>query len=102
MSDNNKGPLLVDEEATYTKHYVRWWEKWFNPTTAMALFGAIVWGIQLNFAVLQNTKDIGEAEALNQKLISVVQEISEQQVRLSVNQENITRRIERIEINVKD
>lgn len=97
---DEKEPPLVDEERVYTRHYVRWWEKWFNPTTVMAIFGAIVWGIQLNFAVLQNTKDLGEAEALNQKMVSVVQSISDQQVRLAVTQEQLVSRLQRLEDRV--
>jgi hypothetical protein len=99
-NDKDKEPQLVDEERVYTRHYVRWWERWFNPTTAMAIFGAIVWGIQLNFAVIQNTKDLGKAEALNREMTAIIQTVSQQQVRLSVVQGQAIERLRRLEDRV--
>ena len=32
--------------------------KWITPATLVIMFGAIVWGIQLNVAVMQNAKAI--------------------------------------------
>ena len=42
-----------------------WWDKWVNPTTVLALIGGIVWGIQLNMAVVDHTGKIG---AINGRL----------------------------------
>lgn len=98
----DKGNGLVDEERVYTKHYVRWWERWFNPTTVMAIIGAMVWGIQLNFAVMQNTKDLGKASQLQQNMVEVVQKISQQQIRITVIQEQSLDRLGRLELNYQE
>jgi len=74
----------IDEQITYTVQHPKWWDKWVNPTTVMVLFGAIVWGIQLNFAVLQNTKEIGQVAGTQQKIVEIQQTIQQNTIRLSV------------------
>jgi len=85
----------ADEAITYTVHHPKWWDKWINPTTVMVLFGAIVWGIQLNFAVLQNTKDIGQVAGTQQKIVEIQQTIQQNTIRLSVLIEEMQKHQER-------
>ena len=49
-----------------TEHRIpKWWERWVNPTTLLALFGGIVWGVQLNMLVtVHATKLGGQASAI--------------------------------------
>lgn len=90
-----------DEEITYTVKHPSWWEKWLNPTTAMAIFGAIVWGIQLNFIALQNREDIGKLEATQTRIVDLVQAQQEQSIRQTVLLEQLERRIRNAEANQK-
>jgi septal ring factor EnvC (AmiA/AmiB activator) len=91
----SKEELETDESITYTVHHPKWWDKWVNPTTMMVLFGAIVWGIQLNFAVLQNTKELGQVQATQQKVVVIQQEMQRQSIRLATLLETMERNQER-------
>lgn len=82
-----------DESVTYSIHHPKWWERWLNPTTAMALFGAVVWGIQLNFAVLQNTKDIGQMEGQQNEIVKLLNEQQQVLVRQTVLISELERRV---------
>lgn len=79
-----------DEEIRYTRHRPKWWETWVNPTTAMVLFGAIVWGIQLNFSVLQNSKEIGYLGASQSKIIQLQQDMVVQNTKTALILERVT------------
>jgi len=39
-----------------------WFDKWINPTTVFALIGGIIWGVQLNMAVLNHSEDISKLD----------------------------------------
>lgn len=48
---------------------------WFTPTTMMAVLGGIIWGVQLNYAVIQQHSDI-----------SALKEVISEQVRVNTEQ----------------
>lgn len=74
-----------------------WYEKWINPSSVLALLGGVVWGVQLNFAVLANSENIGHLRASTQKVQTTDQRQNEQLARISVILENIERRVGRLE-----
>lgn len=86
-----------DEEIRYTRHTPRWWETWLNPTSVMVLFGAIVWGVQLNFSVLQNTKDIGNVTGVQSKILEIQQEMVTQNTRIWLLVEKMDEQLNDIE-----
>lgn len=86
-----------DEEIRYTRHTPRWWETWLNPTSVMVLFGAIVWGVQLNFSVLQNTKDISTVATVQSKILQIQQEMSTQNTRIWLLVEKMDEDLDQIE-----
>lgn len=57
------------------RRWPHWWDKWVNPTTVLSLIGGIVWGIQLNMAVVDHSAQIG---AINGRLDAHQQLLSEQ------------------------
>lgn len=62
----------------------KWWDKWINPTTMLAVLGGIVWGIQLNFAVITQTSDIAKLEELSDARQVVNTQQNTQLTRISV------------------
>lgn len=71
-----------------------------NPTTVLALIGGIVWGIQLNMAVVDHTGRIG---AINGRLDAhqlLLQEQSTNMARTSVILSNIEERISDVQNDV--
>lgn len=86
-----------DTDVTYSVHHPKWWEKWLNPTTAMALFGAVVWGIQLNFAVLQNTKDIGSLQTSQSEVVKLLNAQQQLITKQTVLLDQLERRVNRHE-----
>ena len=42
--------------------------KWITPATLLIMFGAVVWGIQLNVAVVANAKAVGAVTASQKDL----------------------------------
>ena len=67
-------------------------DKWTGPTGVLALLGGIIWGIQLNVAVVDQGKDLSAltAEYKNQQLIDTKQ--TEQLVRVGLLLENLEKR----------
>lgn len=56
----------------------KWWKRWLHPavitTVIGVIFAGIVWGVQLNFAVLSTASDVGELKGITTKLTSVAQQ----------------------------
>jgi len=71
--------------------------QWVTPFTLVIAFGAVVWGIQLNYATLQNTKRLG-AQAAEIRLIRD-QDISANLilVRATLLQDQLEKRLVRVE-----
>jgi predicted phosphohydrolase len=87
-----KEVLGDDREIRYTYHKPRWWEQWISPTSVAILVGAIVWGIQLNFATLENSKDIGSLTGKQEKLIEMQHETAAKMERITTVLENLEER----------
>lgn len=75
----------------------QWYDKWINPSSMIALFGGVVWGVQLNFAVLANSDNIGQLRGRTQKVEITDQKQNTQLARISVILENIEWRMNRLE-----
>jgi len=74
-----------------------WVDKWVTPTTLLTAFGGVVWGIQLNFAVLNHTTQLAKIntemvthEQDSKKYIAVIE-------RSTVILDNIERRLSKLE-----
>ena len=74
-----------------------WVERWVTPTTLLTVFGGVVWGIQLNFAVLHHSTQLAKIntemiahEQDSKKYIAVIE-------RSTVILDNIERRLSKLE-----
>ena len=74
-----------------------WVERWVTPTTLLTAFGGVVWGIQLNFAVLHHASQLAQIntemiahEQDSKKYIAVIE-------RSTVILDNIERRLHNLE-----
>jgi len=65
-----------DESITYVRHTPRWWEAWTTPAAFLILLGGITWGVQLNFAVVQNLKDTSNNTTNIAKIVELQQQNS--------------------------
>lgn len=69
-------------------------EQWSGPAGFLVLFGAIVWGIQLNMAVLGLTKgEMAIAKELSE-MTKAAHLSSENMIKVSVLLESLTERVE--------
>ena len=84
-----------DEEIHYTRHHPRWWEAWTTPAAFLILLGGITWGVQLNFAVLNNSGSVAENKALIEKVVTLQQENARAIAEITVLQRENRRDIER-------
>lgn len=73
------------------------WNKWVSPTTVVALMGGIVWGVQLNFAVVSHTAAIGELKGRQIENEAIDHEQNEQLARIAIILEQLEKRINRLE-----
>jgi len=90
MTDNE---IPKDVDVHWQKHYPKWYDKFFSPAGVMILFGAIVWGIQLNFATLQNTESIGELRASQEDGIKLLYEATIKLERTAATLDSLEKRI---------
>lgn len=72
-------------------------EKWFTPATLTIVFGGVVWGVQLNFAVTQLVEEIGRVKASAVRAELRADTMSESLVRAAVILERVERRLDRVE-----
>lgn len=86
-----------DEEIRWTRHHPRWWEAWTTPAAFLVLFGGIVWGVQLNFVVLQHTKEIATLQQNQNKIVELMSEQSERCLRTTLLIDSLSDRMERYE-----
>ena len=70
-------------------------DKWVNPTTVVILFGAVVWGIQLNVVVLDHTEKLAKNTTKNELQDSELRAHSEALIRLSTILDSLERRVEK-------
>jgi len=69
-------------------------DKWITPTTLIAIFGGIVWGIQLNFIVLEHTKEIASIQRESDILDTMSQTNADSIIRLTAIIDELERRIQ--------
>lgn len=95
MPEINKGE--IHREVYIDQRYPRWWDKWVNPTTILAVLGGIIWGIQLNIAVITHTSEIAKLEEYYKQQTEVAHAHSIQIAETTVILKSLVDRIERIE-----
>jgi len=83
------------------RRFPHWWDKWVNPTTVLAMIGGIVWGIQLNMAVVDHTAEIGKLSAMLTAQQSLLQQQSNSVARISVILDALERRVSGNEVAIK-
>jgi len=71
------------DDISYSIRHPKWYDKFVSPAGVMILFGAIVWGIQLNFATLHNTQAIGELRATQAEGVRLLNETALKMERIS-------------------
>lgn len=74
-----------------------WWEKWISPTSVLALLGGIVWGVQLNVAVLAHTAEINNIVGRMHNAETVNNEQNQTLSRVAVILQLIEQRVKKIE-----
>jgi hypothetical protein len=78
-----------------------WWDKWVNPTTVLAMIGGVVWGIQLNMAVIDHTQKIGKIANTLAQQQTLLQTQSNSLARVTVILDTMERRITGTEAAIK-
>lgn len=76
--------------------------RWNTPAGWMILFGAIVWGIQLNYTVIQLVDTLAEERAARLEMTNTLTEIVVTQAKTTVLIDNMMKRVERIDQHVDD
>ena len=76
--------------------------KWITPVTLTAIFGAIIWGVQLNIATLNTTKQVAsllvEYQTLEREITALDRSVS----RIAIILDNLENRIARTEEVVEE
>lgn len=72
-----------------------WFDKWVNPTTVIALIGGIIWGVQLNMAVVQLSESMGSVRDRLEYHQQMLVELSKTNVQMATI-------LERLEEQVKE
>jgi len=68
-------------------------DKWITPTTLITIFGGIVWGIQLNFVVLEHTKQIAAIEKESYSIEAMTHTNAQSIIRITTMLDSIERRV---------
>lgn len=102
MDKNNETPHDRNSDRYYPnssddRRKPHWFDKWVNPTTVIALIGGIIWGVQLNMAVLQHSSDIGVVKQSNKEIEQMVKVHDNNMVRVSTLLDGVAQRIDRKE-----
>lgn len=71
--------------------------KWVTPTSVLALLGGVVWGVQLNYAVVSHTEALGQLKGRMQNNEQLDYEQNEQLARIAIILEQLEKRISIIE-----
>ncbi len=59
---------MLQNGQVYDQRSPKWWDRWVNPTTALALIGGIVWGVQLNMLTVSTAEKTAGLEALHAQI----------------------------------
>lgn len=70
-----------------------WIDKWIRPTTLVTVIGAIIWGVQLNFAILQQTEINAQQASLIVTLDEAHRELQLQEARTSLLLDQVSVRL---------
>lgn len=85
----------------YDERSPRWWDKWVNPTTVLALIGGIIWGVQLNMMVLTNAQTDARQDEQIQQLQSQMRTVSEAVIRSNTLMDQVSKRLERMDTRMQ-
>ena len=85
----------------YDERAPRWWDKWVNPTTVLALIGGIIWGVQLNMMVLTNAQTDARQDEQIQQLQSQLRTVSEAVIRSNTLMDQVSKRLERMDARMQ-
>jgi len=72
-------------------------ERWLTPSALAFVFGGVVWGVQLNFAVKQLTSEVAQADTVAHRSEQRVDRLAENILKASVILERIEKRIDKLE-----
>ena len=70
-------------------------EKWISPAGILVLFGGVVWGVQLNVATMNLTKQMSGLSGKTDELSHEMSEIAQNNVRTSMILSALTKDIDR-------
>lgn len=70
-----------------------WVDKWIQPTTVMVAIGAIIWGVQLNVAILQTGATNTQQSELLAELAKKQQAMEIQLAQTAILLDHITQRL---------
>lgn len=71
--------------------------KWLSPTALVTVLAGVVWGVQLNFAVAELTKEVTKAHIAAEKMEIRVDEMAHTLLRVSVILERVEKRMSKLE-----
>ena len=77
-------------------------EKWASPAGILVLFGGIVWGVQLNVATMNLTKQMAVMDGKSEELSHEMAKISQNNVRTSMILATLTKDVEKAVNHVHD
>ena len=77
-------------------------DKWITPATIMVAIGAIIWGVQLNIATLQQGERIGVHDKAIDRLQKQQYQLENQMVRVSTLLDSTAKRLEVMEERARE
>lgn len=77
------------------ENFNSWMDKWIRPSTLMAAIGAIVWGVQLNVATINQQSEIAENN-------SAIKQLIEHQAQIDINQAETAILLNQVAIQLKE
>lgn len=87
--EERRREVVVREETVLSK--------WLSPTAVTVLLGGIIWGVQLNFAVSDLTKEVAKANVAAEKTESRVDRLAQTLLRVTVILERVEKRMSKLE-----
>lgn len=84
-------------EVVIDQRPAKWWDKWMSPAGLMVVFGGLVWGIQLNFAVLTQQADIAGLKEAYDKQQQINHEHALQMTRIALLIDQVVEKVERLD-----
>jgi ribosomal protein S15P/S13E len=69
-------------------------EKWASPAGVLIMFGGVVWGVQLNIATMNLTKELSAIDGRTNELSKELVEVSKNTIRTSVILNSISKEVD--------